>query len=58
MATQAMSAPDGLVPDHLCRNAGWVRPDHLGAVTQRENILRGISIVANNARRNNVCQWT
>lgn len=43
--------PDGLVPDHLCRNPGCVRPDHLEAVTQRVNILRGVSVVAQNARR-------
>ncbi|UUW87397.1 HNH endonuclease signature motif containing protein [Pimelobacter simplex] len=34
--------PAGLVIDHLCRNHGCVRPDHLEPVTQRENILRGI----------------
>lgn len=31
----------GLVIDHLCRNPGCVRPDHLEAVTQRENACRG-----------------
>lgn len=33
--------PAGLVLDHLCRNKGCVRPDHLEAVTQRENLRRG-----------------
>ena len=33
--------PDGLVIDHLCRNRACLRPGHLEAVTQRENILRG-----------------
>ena len=33
--------PDGLVIDHLCRNRACIRPGHLEAVTQRENILRG-----------------
>lgn len=33
--------PDGLVPDHLCRNRWCVRPSHLEAVTEKVNILRG-----------------
>jgi hypothetical protein len=33
--------PDGLYIDHLCRNRGCVNPDHLEAVTQRVNMLRG-----------------
>lgn len=32
--------PDGLVWDHLCRNRLCVRPDHLEAVTQSENVRR------------------
>lgn len=32
----------GLVVDHLCRNRLCCNPDHLEAVTQRENLLRGI----------------
>ena len=35
--------PHGLELDHLCRNPGCVRPDHLEAVTHRENVLRGAS---------------
>lgn len=31
----------GLVIDHLCRNKACCNPDHLEAVTQRENTLRG-----------------
>jgi hypothetical protein len=34
--------PDGLVIDHLCRVHCCVNPDHLEAVTQHENMLRGL----------------
>lgn len=33
--------PDGLVLDHLCRNRRCCNPDHLEAVTQQTNVLRG-----------------
>ena len=31
--------PDGLVIDHLCRETSCVNPDHLRAVTTRENLM-------------------
>jgi hypothetical protein len=33
--------PEGLQIDHLCRNRACCNPDHLEAVTHRENIRRG-----------------
>lgn len=33
--------PDGLEPDHLCKNRGCVNPEHLEPVTHTENIRRG-----------------
>lgn len=32
---------EGLELDHLCRNKKCVNPDHLEAVTHRENVVRG-----------------
>jgi len=43
--------PAGLTIDHLCRNRICVRPEHLEPVTNRENILRGASPTAENARK-------
>ena len=45
------SIPDGLTIDHLCRVTQCCNPDHLEAVTLRENILRGTSPSANHARK-------
>jgi len=43
--------PDGLVIDHTCRNGICVRPDHLEAVTNTVNILRGNGTPAVNLRK-------
>lgn len=43
--------PFGFTVDHLCRNRACARPDHLEAVTQKENILRGTSRSAIHAKR-------
>ena len=43
--------PDGLDIDHLCRTPACVNPDHLEAVTRRENVLRGDTITARNAAK-------
>jgi len=42
---------DGKDADHLCRVPLCVRPDHLEAVTHRENILRGDSPSAHQSRQ-------
>lgn len=43
--------PDGLELDHLCRVTLCVNPWHLEPVTHHENVLRGNSIQAANARK-------
>ncbi len=43
--------PVGLTIDHLCRNRACVRFDHLEAVTQRVNNLRGTGFSAINAAK-------
>jgi len=43
--------PMSYVIDHLCRNPSCVNPDHLEAVTNRQNVLRGNSFCANEARQ-------
>jgi hypothetical protein len=45
------AVPPGYHLDHLCRNPSCVNPDHLEAVTARENILRGVGASARNAKK-------
>lgn len=42
--------PEGLQIDHLCKVRNCVNPDHLEAVTQRVNVLRGDGACAQHAR--------
>jgi hypothetical protein len=47
--------PEGMVIDHLCRNTECINPDHLEAVTDQTNVLRGVSPGAK-ATRNDACK--
>lgn len=42
--------PDDLHIDHLCRVRCCINPDHLEAVTCKENIYRGAGLAASNVR--------
>ncbi len=48
--------PPGLVIDHICRVRNCVNPAHLRAVTNRENILCGAGLSAQNATKTHCAQ--
>ena len=43
--------PDELQIDHLCRRRACVRPSHLELTSHRENTLRGLNFIADNASK-------
>lgn len=43
--------PQGFVIDHLCRIPLCINPAHLEAVSNKENLLRGIGCAAINSRK-------
>ena len=43
--------PKGYVIDHLCENTQCINPYHLEVVTNKENVLRGNGLTAQNARK-------
>lgn len=43
--------PAGMELDHLCRNPTCINPNHIEAVTHRENVLRGTSPMAENVKK-------
>ncbi len=40
-----------MVTDHICNNRSCVNPEHLRIITNKENVLRGKSFAAKNAKK-------
>ena len=43
--------PEGLCLDHLCRVRRCCNPEHIEVVTWKENILRGLTLAADEVKR-------
>lgn len=43
--------PEGMTLDHLCRERACCNPYHVEVVSDRENVMRGLSFGAVNARK-------
>jgi hypothetical protein len=43
--------PEGMQPDHLCKNTSCIRPAHLEAVPALVNLMRSDALGAQNARK-------
>lgn len=48
---QLVGIPEGMHLDHLCRVRYCVNPEHLEPVTNKENLMRGESVVAKRAKQ-------
>lgn len=53
-----MDVPADMVVDHLCRNPGCVRPDHLEVVERGENVRRGAQQNNTGVCRAGLHPWT
>ena len=51
IAIEFCGVTDSDVTDHLCRNRLCCNPEHLEAVSIGENVMRGVGLAVNNARK-------